>query len=250
MTTFSLAAAGVSSILLDIEGTTTPISFVYEVLFPFARAKAKAFLDKHFDSAEFQEVLELLTTEHKADLLQDPPPPNLISHTRAEQIESLVAYVHWMMDRDRKSTGLKSLQGRIWEQGYREGILLAEVFNDVPPALRRWHDAGMKIAIFSSGSVLAQKLLFSHTNKGDLTTLIEHYFDTTIGPKSRSESYRDIAAAVGINATELLFVSDVTAELKAAHEAQMSTLLCIRPGNHPQPDEDKYQVIHSFDEVV
>jgi enolase-phosphatase E1 len=142
------------------------------------------------------------------------------------------------------------LQGRIWEQGYREGILVAEVFNDVPPALRRWQEAGMIIAIFSSGSVLAQKLLFSHTNEGDLTTLIEHYFDTTTGPKSRFESYRAIAATVGIKATEILFVSDVTAELNAAQEAQMSTLLCIRPGNHPQPDEDKYQVIHSFEEVV
>jgi enolase-phosphatase E1 len=248
--TFSLAAAGIRSILLDIEGTTTPMSFVYEVLFPFARTHARTYLEKHFDSVELQNDLALLASEHKADSLQDPPPPNLISRTRAEEIESLVAYVHWLMDRDRKSTGLKSLQGRIWEQGYRDRILVAEVFTDVPPALKRWNEARMKVAIFSSGSVLAQKLLFAHTNKEDLTPFIEHYFDTIIGPKYRSESYRDIAAAVGMEATEVLFISDVTAELKAAQQARMSTLLCVRPGNHPQPDVARFQVIHSFEEVV
>jgi enolase-phosphatase E1 len=248
--TFSLADTRVRAILLDIEGTTTPISFVYEVLFPFARDNVKDYLEKHFDNAELQHDLKLLISEHKADSLQDPSAPDWISRTRAEEIESLVAYVHWLMDRDRKSTGLKSLQGRIWEQGYRDRILLAEVFADVPPALQRWHEAGMKLAIFSSGSVLAQKLLFAHTDKGDLTNFIDYYYDTTKGPKNRPESYRAIAAALGVEAPEALFISDVTSELKPAQEAGMRTLLCLRPGNHPQSDEDKYQAIHSLEEVV
>jgi enolase-phosphatase E1 len=248
--TFSLAAEGVRAILLDIEGTTTPISFVYDVLFPFARAHVQSFLEKEFESADVQHVIGLLRLEHTADSQQQPPPPILISGTRSEEISSLVAYVNWLMDRDRKSTGLKSLQGKIWELGYRDRLLQAEVFADVAPSLERWREAGILVGIFSSGSILAQKLLFAHTNKGNLTTFIEHYFDTTIGPKNREESYRAISDAVGMKPTEMLFISDVTQELDAAQASGMHTLLCVRPGNHPQPDPPRFQIIRSFDEVV
>lgn len=248
--TFSLAAAGVRAIVLDIEGTTTPISFVYEVLFPFAREHVQSFLEKEFEGAEVQHVIELLRLEHTADSQQQSPPRILISGTRTEEISSLVSYVNWLMDRDRKSTGLKSLQGKIWELGYRDLLLKAEVFSDVAPSLERWRKAGISVGIFSSGSVLAQKLLFAHTDKGNLTTFIEHYFDTTIGPKNREESYRAIADAVGVKPAEMLFISDISGELNSAQASGMHILLCVRPGNHPQSDSPKYQIIHSFDEVV
>jgi len=246
--TFRLTDAGVQSILLDIEGTTTPISFVYDVLFPFARLHVKSYLEEHFARAQVQADLDLLRQEYRVDLQQTPPPPEIISGTRNDEIESFVAYVYWLMDRDRKSTGLKSLQGRIWKQGYKDGALKAEVFPDVPAALVRWHAAGMKLGIFSSGSVLAQKLLFSHTNFGDLSAFLDHYFDTTSGAKNRADSYRTISAAVGVKPASFLFISDVGAELEAAHEAGMKILLCMRPGNHPQGSGIS-QTIDSFDEV-
>lgn len=247
--TFSLAAAGVRAILLDIEGTTTPISFVYDVLFPFAREHVREFLEQQLETPELQQPLQLLRNEHTADAHQNPAPPNLDSRSRAEQISSLVNYINWLMDRDRKSTGLKALQGKIWELGYQDGALQAYVYPDVATAFKRWRNLEATIAIFSSGSVLAQKLLFGHTNTGDLTPLIDHYFDTTVGPKNQRESYEAIAHFLGAKPSEILFVSDVTRELDAAQTAGMSTLLCIRPGNHPQADVDRYQIIRNFNEV-
>jgi enolase-phosphatase E1 len=247
---FSLSTENIAAILLDIEGTTTPISFVYDVLFPFARTNARNYLEKHFGSGEVQQDLELLRHEHAADASHELSVPPLISGSRTEEIESFVAYVRWLMERDRKSTGLKSLQGKIWEQGYRDLILRAEVFDDVAGALNRWRDAGRKIAIFSSGSVLAQMLLFAHSDKGNLSTFVDHYFDTTIGPKTSPESYRNISGALGLDIAETLFVSDVTSELEAARAAGMRTLLCVRPGNHSQPSSHQHSIIQSFDEIA
>ena len=152
------------------------------------------------------------------------------------------------MDRDRKSTGLKSLQGKIWEEGYRTGDLQGEVYPDVLPALERWRRQGMDIAIFSSGSVQAQRTLFGNTAAGDLTRFVCAYFDTTTGPKTAPESYARIAAVLERSPSEVLFLSDIGAELDAALAAGMQTALCVRsrgsestPGPHP--------VIHAFDEV-
>jgi enolase-phosphatase E1 len=247
--TFSLAAAGVRAVVLDIEGTTTPISFVYEVLFPFARAHVQSFFESNFQSEDVAQVLALLRSEHAADSQQAPFPPDLTSTSSCESISSMVAYVNWLMDQDRKSTGLKSLQGKIWELGYRDGALHSQVFEDVAPALKRWHKTGLTIAIFSSGSVLAQKLLFAHTEKGDLTSFIDGYFDTTTGSKTQPESYNAIASALRIKTKEVLFISDVVQELDPAENSGMRTLLSVRPGNHPQP-ETHHQIIHSFEEVV
>jgi enolase-phosphatase E1 len=151
------------------------------------------------------------------------------------------------MDQDRKLTALKSLQGRIWAEGYAEGQLRGQVYDDVPPALARWTGAGRRVAIFSSGSVLAQKLIFGHSDHGDLTPLLSAYFDTTTGPKREAESYRRIAAALGAPAAAGLFVSDVVEELDAAREAGLATALAVRtppgPAGHGHP-----QVI-SFDEL-
>ena len=231
-------------ILLDIEGTTTPIAFVHDVLFSYARTHAKEFLAKNFELDEVHADLALLREEHAHDVSQDRDPPFL-----SAEINSIAAYIDWLIAQDRKSTGLKSLQGKIWRQGYLDGSLKAQVFADVAPALERWHATGSSINIFSSGSVLAQQLLFAHTDAGDLTRFIDNYFDTNIGNKAEVESYRRIASALKLAPHEIVFISDVVTELDAASAAGMNTLLSFRPGNPPQPAAEKYQAIHSFDEL-
>jgi enolase-phosphatase E1 len=228
----------VRAILLDIEGTTTPIAFVHEVLFSYARTHARDFLATNSNSAEVNADVALLREEHAADLSKGNHPP-----------ASIADYIDWLIGRDRKSTGLKSLQGKIWRQGYVDGSLKSQIYADVAPALERWRARGLSINIFSSGSVLAQQLLFAHTEAGDLTKFIDNYFDTNVGKKGEAESYRRIAETLSLRANEVLFISDVIAELDAAAEAGMSTLLSIRPGNPPQNNSDRYRAIHTFDEM-
>jgi enolase-phosphatase E1 len=242
------SSAGIRGILFDIEGTIIPISFVQEVLFPYARAHVKDFLTAHFDSPEIESDLARLRAEHAADVQNDAAPP-LVEAQRDTAIDSFADYVCWLIDRDRKSTGLKSLQGKIWEQGYLDGSLKAPLFADVLPALETARNAGLKIAIFSSGSVFAQKLLFAHTDAGDIREFIDDYFDTSTGPKTASESYRQIAVALNVAPTEMLFVSDVVVELDAAQTAGLQTLLCIRPGNEPQPPSG-HHIVHTFDQLA
>jgi enolase-phosphatase E1 len=220
-------------ILLDIEGTTTPISFVYDVLFPFAREHAREHLGE-----EDQRALKI---EYDADVAGGLTPPPWSS--------GAIHYVHWLMDQDRKSTALKNLQGRIWQEGYRQGELRGAVFADVPPALARWKDAGIDVRIYSSGSILAQKVLFSTTPFGDLTRFLNGYFDTTTGAKADPSSYTTIATAFGLPPSEILFISDVTRELDAAAAAGLQVLLAIRPGNHPQPPH-QYKAIPEFGAVL
>jgi enolase-phosphatase E1 len=238
------------AILLDIEGTTTPIDFVYEVLFPYARGQVKDFLGRHLSSEEVRPDVDALREEQAADLRLGLGPPAIPEGPRESQLESVVAYVVWLMDQDRKSTPLKSLQGKIWEEGYRSGQLRSRIFPDVPPAFERWREQGKDICIYSSGSRLAQKLLFAYTEAGDLTGSIREYFDTRVGAKADADSYRHIASALGVRPAEILFVSDVTGELSAAHSAGMQTLLSVRPGNRPQPNQESYRVIHTFDEIL
>ena len=219
----------VRGVLLDIEGTTTPIAFVHDVLFSYARDHVKDFLKENSESEEVRADIELLRQEHAEDVSNARNPPPLSS-----TVESNATYVQWLIASDRKSTGLKSLQGRIWKQGYLDGSLKSQVYDDVAPAMKRWHEAGLRVSIFSSGSVLAQRLLFAHTDAGDLTGLINDYFDTTVGKKGDVESYRRIASAMDLQTREIVFISDVVDELDAANEAGMKTLLSVRPGNPPQ----------------
>ncbi len=232
------------AVLLDIEGTTTPIAFVHDVLFSYARAHASEFLANNFESDEVRADVALLREEQALDVSNDRNPALL-----SPEIDSITAYIDWLIAQDRKSTGLKSLQGKIWRQGYLDGSLKSQVFADVAPALERWHAAGLSINIFSSGSVLAQQLLFAHTEAGDLTRFIDNYFDTNVGKKGEPGSYRRIASELGLAPNEILFISDVTTELDAANEAGMKTLLSIRPGNQPQPAVERYRSIHTFGEV-
>jgi enolase-phosphatase E1 len=235
--------AGIRGILLDIEGTTTPIAFVHDVLFSFARAHAGEFLKDNIASEEVRADVSMLYEEHANDVVKDHDPPPL-----TEEIESLGAYIEWLIDQDRKSTGLKSLQGKIWRQGYLNGSLKSQLFEDVAPALERWHSAGLRVSIFSSGSVLAQQLLFAHTNEGDLTGFIDKYFDTKTGKKGEAESYRRIAAEMNLEPGGIVFISDVVDELDAAEEACMKTLLSVRPGNQVQA-VTHHQAIDNFNEV-
>ncbi len=246
---FSLSANHISTILLDIEGTTTPIAFVYEVLFPFARAGVRKYLENHIDEADVRQDLSRLREEHETDVRQRLDTPALLAGSIDTEIDSLVIYVEWLMDRDRKSRALKALQGKIWEEGYAAGKLKSQVFSDVPRSFERWREAGLNLSIFSSGSTLAQKLLFAHTDVGDLTEFLAQYFDTTTGPKAEEASYRRIASALQRSVSETLFISDVITELDAARAAGMKTVLCLRPGNHPQTLAHTHPTIRTFAEI-
>jgi enolase-phosphatase E1 len=225
----------VRAVLTDIEGTTTPLSFVHDVLFPYARRR----LDAACASGEprFAEALRRLREEHAAETGDVPP------------LGDGAPYAHWLMDRDRKSTGLKMLQGILWEDGYRSGELRGQVWPDAAEALRIWKERGIRARVFSSGSVLAQKLLFGHSDQGDLLPCFEGFHDTTTGPKQSPASYAAIAAELGLPPGEILFLSDVTAELDAAREAGMATGLFLRPGNRPA-EPNGHAVYRSFGELT
>jgi enolase-phosphatase E1 len=240
----TISIDGIRGIVLDIEGTTTPIAFVHDVLFSYARAHVKDYLAKHADADDVSKDIELLREEHAADVRNGNQPPPLTT-----TLESVAGYINWLIDLDRKSTGLKSLQGKIWHEGYSDGTLRSQVFPDVPPALARWRVSGLTISIFSSGSTFAQQLLFAHTEAGDLTSFISNYFDTSVGKKGDPESYRRIAETIELPPSELLFISDVVSELSAARAAGMKAVLSIRPGNPAQESAEQYQTIESFDEL-
>ncbi|HUH62061.1 MAG TPA: acireductone synthase [Terracidiphilus sp.] len=243
-----MTARPVRLYLLDIEGTAAPLTLTSELLFPYARAHFAGFLRQHGGDADVLADLALLAEENSAEtdparpkFERDAPDPD--SGTGET---SALRYLFWLMDRDRKSTALKSLQGKIWKAGFESGELKGTLFADVPPALERW-SKNAKVAIYSSGSVEAQRLLFSHTTVGDLTSMISGYFDTRTGPKMESMSYAAIAAAIGVAPAEILFFSDVVRELDAAREAGCRTRLVVRPGNPPVEDAHRHQTISSFD---
>lgn len=217
-------------ILLDIEGTVSPLAFVHDVMFPYARQHAGVHLAAHWGTAVMSE------------LARDAGVPAFASPAEAE------AAVHRLMDADAKVSGLKQLQGMIWQEGFRNGELRSLIFDDVPFALSDWSRQGLEIRIYSSGSVHAQKLFFEHTKRGDLTPHFSGYYDTTIGSKRESASYTAIAADCGLPADQILFVSDLVEELNAARNAGMITALALRPGNKPTQPND-HPAIHSFSDI-
>ena len=226
--------------LLDVEGTVAPLTLTADQLFPYARKHFAEFLEKNSNQRAVGDDLLLLLEENLREGGTDAP-RILPAKERADGAgvasiggsalrERALAYLLWLMDRDRKSTALKSLQGKIWKAGFESGELKGWLFEDVPEAFRRWSATG-KVAIYSSGSVEAQKLLFGHTVFGDLRPLIASYFDTRTGPKMESASYAAIAKAIGVAPAEAVFFSDVVKELDAAREAGMETRLVMREGN-------------------
>jgi enolase-phosphatase E1 len=234
--------------VLDVEGTTTSISYVYDVLFPYARQHAQEFLRRHGESCAVQEIVAALRRQHGEDekLGLAPPPMN---DDALEKWAPELRYLNWLMDRDSKAPPLKALQGLIWEEGYAAGQLKGHVFPDVARAFQRWHEHSVAVAIFSSGSVRAQKQLFANSEAGDLSRYIAAFFDTSTGAKRDPASYAAIARAMQRQASEIAFVSDVGEELDAASAAGMSPLLCKRPGNRTAAGAAQYPSIHSFDEI-
>jgi enolase-phosphatase E1 len=244
-----LAAAGIRVVLLDIEGTTTPLAFVQDVLFPFARRHLSDWLDEWRNTDTGREVERHLASEHANDLRRGERVPAWATAEPGRDRPGLEAYVLQLMDHDRKSPALKKLQGLIWEAGYQRGELRGLVYDDVAPALRRWRAHGLDAAIYSSGSELAQRRLFASTAEGDLTPLLVGFFDTSVGPKREAASYWRIASALGHRPDRILFVSDVAAELDAARDAGCATALCVRSGPAPAEDSGGHPVIRTLEDV-
>jgi enolase-phosphatase E1 len=235
--------------LLDVEGTVAPISLVSEQLFPYARTHFADFLRKSRGNANVYADLALLAEENRAE--KESGLPRLPVVTHIEQVETprfrldAMVYLTWLMDRDRKSTALKSLQGKIWKTGFESGKLKGTLFADVSEAFTRWAKEG-KVAIYSSGSVEAQQLLFRYSTYGDLTSLITSYFDTRTGAKADRASYAAIAAQLGVEPGQVVFFSDVVRELDAAREAGCVTRLVVREGNAPVEDAHGHAAIDTL----
>ncbi|MAR93156.1 MAG: acireductone synthase [Pseudomonadota bacterium] len=214
----------IQAIVTDIEGTTTSIAFVTEVLFPYARARIQTFIAAH--QTEPQVAAEIEAARQEAG---EP-------EASVERVGEIL--LQWI-DQDAKVTPLKTLQGMIWRAGYQDGSLQGHLYPEVAPVLRQWHQQGIQLNIYSSGSEAAQKLLFGHSEAGDLTPLFTHFFDTRIGGKREPESYRRIQQTIALAAPQILFLSDVVAELDAAAAAGLRTLALDRQcigegfGSHP-----------------
>ncbi|EPS70848.1 hypothetical protein M569_03907, partial [Genlisea aurea] len=239
-------------ILLDIEGTTTPISFVADVLFPYAYDNVGKHLELTYDSPETQEDINSLRAQQVREDLENgvsgavPIPSSGIDSV----IAGVVANVRAMIKADRKITSLKELQGRIWQRGFETKEIEAIVFDDVPGALEKWNALGIKVYIYSSGSRLAQRLLFGNTKNGDLRKYLSGFFDTTVGNKREARSYREIAESVGVDSpSQILFITDVYQEAAAAAEAGLDVAISIRPGNGPLPENHGFKTVTSFSEI-
>jgi len=234
-------------LLLDIEGTITPIDFVYNTLFPFARLQVREFIEQNHDETSVQEDLARLKVQHGMDTVNGLTPPAWADDSC--DIAAIETYVHWLIDHDRKVASLKSLQGKVWKAGYENGTLRGRVFDDVLPAFQRLESMKKPIYLFSSGSVLAQQLLITYSEDGDLSQYISGYFDTTTGSKGEPQSYETIASTVGVKASNMLFISDTIIELDAATQTGIQVLFSQRPGN-PRQRESLYTQIETFDGLV
>ncbi len=217
------------AILTDIEGTTTSLSFVHDVLFPYAQKHLPAFIREHQHEPEVKALLDDLREQQQRYLNEG-------------QIIDLLTY--WM-EEDRKDTILKSLQGLLWHRGYENGDFTGHVYEDAVRRLQQWHAAGLQLAIFSSGSVAAQKLLFGYSDYGDLTSLFSHFFDTTTGAKREAGAYTRIAESMNQVPADILFLSDVIEELNAARAAGLQTTQLVREGQAA----GEHPVANTFDEI-
>jgi enolase-phosphatase E1 len=221
----------IKAVLTDIEGTTSSISFVHDVLFPYAREHLPAYVRTHLDDPQLKSILDAVGEQAARTLSTD---------------EAIARLLQWI-DEDRKITPLKALQGLIWENGYRRGDFFGNVYADTVAAFREWHAQGIPIYIYSSGSVYAQKLLFAHTPHGDLTALLSGYFDTNVGKKTDARSYTAISDELQLNAANILFCSDIAAELDAARAAGMQTCCFVREGTAPR--DIGHPVVTTFEAV-
>jgi enolase-phosphatase E1 len=237
--------------LLDVEGTTSSVSYVYDVLFPYARRRLRDFLTDNWDEPQVGQARELIARDAGSSSYAAfaASMTGATEPSASQQLEMLASHLERLMETDAKATGLKDLQGLIWRDGFLSGLLTSHVYPDVAPALAAWTAAGRETRIFSSGSVAAQRLFMAHSVAGDLSGYLSGHYDTTIGPKREASSYAAIAAEMGQLPAEILFVSDVVAELDAARAAGMQTALSVRPGNAPQPADHGHAVIESFAQI-
>ena len=225
----------VRAVLTDIEGTTTSIAFVHEVLFPYAKAGLGPFLRSHHgEPAVAAEVAAVRAAVGRPDL----------------DLEGVIATLEGWIAEDRKATPLKALQGHLWVRGYETGAYTGHVYVDAVRALRAWHAAGLTLAVYSSGSVKAQKLLFGFSDAGDLRPLFSTHFDTTTGHKRQVESYAAIAQALSLPPRQVLFLSDVPAELDAARTAGMQTVHVVRPEDGTSPNATGHPMVGSLEDVA
>ncbi|MBS0516471.1 MAG: acireductone synthase [Proteobacteria bacterium] len=222
----------IRAIVTDIEGTTSSIDFVKDVLFPYAREKLPAFVETHADKPEVQHWLHETARE-----------AGLVSASRQEIIDLLIRWI----DEDRKATPLKALQGLIWEDGYASGEFRGHVYPEVAENLQKWKRQGIHLYIYSSGSVAAQKLLFGHSEAGDLTPLFSGYFDTEVGGKREVDSYRRIAAAIKTPPDQILFLSDIVQELDAAATAGLQTVQLLRAP--AEASASRHEQVADFNEI-
>lgn len=221
----------IKAIVTDIEGTTSSLSFVKDILFPHARRHLADFVRRHQHAPAVREQLEAVQAELGKRLA--------LEQTIAQLLE-------WMRE-DKKITPLKALQGMIWEDGYRRGAFTGHLYEDAARKLKEWHGKGMRLYVFSSGSVQAQQLLFGHSDFGDLTPLFSGYFDTRIGAKREADAYFRIAREIGVAPSEILFLSDIKEELDAARDAGLRTAWLVRDGEL-QPHAAHHQ-IRRFDDI-
>jgi len=234
----------ITHLLLDIEGTTCPVSFVAEILFPYAKNAIPAFLASHAEDPEIQHLLEEAEQAWRND--SHPTARALLSQSsETGGSAGVAAYLQDLIDRDVKLTALKDLQGRIWRNGYEKKELVAPLYSDVAESLERWHQAGLVLAVYSSGSVPAQQLLYGHSTAGDLRALFSHWFDTRVGSKQLELSYRSIAEQMQVAPEQILFISDSLRELEAADSAGMPVLFSDRDGN-PGRDSGRFERINDY----
>lgn len=233
------------AVLLDIEGTTSSTTYVYDVLFPFARENARSYLERCWDDKNTLEACDLIAKEIGFDSSYDWLHGE---EKRSDMIDKVMLEVEKLMSKDSKSKGLKELQGFIWAEAYSSGLLCSQVFVDVPQALACWKATGLLMAIYSSGSATAQRVFFRHTEFGDLSDYFAGFFDTSCGPKKESDSYARIAKLLNHSPNEIIFFSDTVDELNAASKAGMQTVLLLRPDNAQQA-ESEHQTIPSFYDI-
>lgn len=234
-------------VLLDIEGTVSDVRFVYEVMFPFARSNMAAYLSGSWTTTAVRAAVQQVALD--ADLELESWLGETWLEGKSETLRVCIAHLEELMDRDSKSTGLKALQGLVWKSGFESGEIRAELFSEVSSALHAWKDAGLDLRIYSSGSVLAQKLFFGHTTDGDLLPILSGFYDTLFGKKQEAESYRRIAADTQLPPNEILFLSDVAEEIAAALQSGMQAIAVVRPSNKPLPDSFSGVKIQSLDQL-
>lgn len=240
------APRSIRGVLLDIEGTTSSVRYVYDVLFPFALDGLVPFLEQYWQQPDVVAACDQVARDAGHESLAAWCGPSADQSARRQRV---IDEVRRLMANDVKATGLKALQGLIWQQGYDAGQLVSHVYDDVPPALAAWRKAGLDVRIYSSGSIAAQKVFFAHTEFGDLLPFLRGHYDTTTGPKREATSYRTIARVMELPPESILFCSDIPAELDAAREAGMQTRLVVRPGNAPVANDVTHVAITSFAEL-